>query len=126
MRTRVLGRCAPVVALAVLVLVAVAADARQSSPDDSPHLLSVPSDGAAATALARTGARVIARYEGFTVVEASGDDVARLRRAGADLRDDMREVRVGRSSIDPAREGASLAGKGRDPSGPGMAVVQFV
>jgi subtilisin family serine protease len=69
---------------------------------------------------------VIARYGAFTLVEAAGNDAERLRRAGADLRDDMREVRLGRREIDPTRERVPLATHGRAPGAPGLAVVQFV
>jgi subtilisin-like proprotein convertase family protein len=126
MWTRILARLAPAVALLALVLAAVSAQAERGAPDGTPHLLSVPADGEPAAALGRSDARVIARYGAFTLVEAEGDDAARLRRAGADLRDDMREVRLGRSSLDPTRDRPSLAGKRRASSGPGLAVVQFV
>jgi subtilisin-like proprotein convertase family protein len=108
------------------VLVAVSADAQRSSRDTAPHLFSVSTGGPPAAALARTEARVIARYGAFTLVEAAGDDAERLRRAGADLRDDMREVKLGRRDIDPARERAPLATHGRAPGAPSLAVVQFV
>ena len=89
-----------------------------ASPGTGPHLFSVPSDGPAAAALARTQARVVARYAAFTLVEAEGDDATRLRRAGADQRDDMREVRLGRSVLDPLRERAPLAHEAARPAGP--------
>lgn len=108
------------------MLVAVSADAQGSARDTAPHLFSVSSHGPPAAALARTEARVIARYGAFALVEAAGDDAERLRRAGADLRDDMREVKLGRREIDPTRERAPLATRGRAPGAPGLAVVQFV
>ena len=40
----------------------------------------------------RADARVVARYQSFALVDAAGDDDRRLRAAGADRRDDMREV----------------------------------
>ncbi len=126
MWTRRLSRCAPALALLVLVLVAVSADAQRKAPTATPHLFSVPADGPAAAALPRTQARVVARYAAFTLVEAEGDDATRLRRAGADQRDDMREVRLGGQVLDPLRERAPLATKRRAPQGPGLAVVQFV
>ena len=126
MWTRNLGRAAPALALVVLVLVAVGARAERSAPGAAPHLFSVPSDGPAAVALARTQARVVAHYAAFTLVVAEGDDATRLRRAGADQRDDMREVRLGGQVLDPLRERAPLATKRRAPQGPGLAVVQFV
>jgi subtilisin-like proprotein convertase family protein len=125
MWTRRLGRCAPALALLVLVVVAVSADAQRTARNSAPHLFSVSTDGRPAAALARTEAAVVARYGAFTLVQASGDDAARLRRAGADLRDDMREVRVGRRVLDPAHDRAPLGTRTR-PRGPGLAVVQFV
>jgi hypothetical protein len=113
-----------VVALLALVLVAVSAGAEPRQPENGRHLLSVPADGPAANALARSDVRVIARYDAFTVVEAAGDDAERLQRAGADLRNDMREVKVGRAEIDPARDRAPLRGLSRGR--PALAVVQFV
>ena len=126
MWTRRLSRCAPALALLVLVLVAVSADAQRKASDATPHLFSVPADGPAAAALPRTQARVVARYAAFTLVEAEGDDATRLRRAGADQRDDMRELRLGGQVLDPLRERAPLATKRRAPQTPGLAVVQFV
>jgi hypothetical protein len=69
---------------------------------------------------------VVARYDAFTLVEAAGDDAERLRRAGADLRDDMRELKLGRREIDPARDRAPLPSKHSALRAPGPAVVQFV
>ena len=126
MWTRLLGRAAPALALLVLVLVAVSAHAEHTAPGTAPHIFSVPSDGPAAVVLARTQARVVARYATFTLVEAEGDDASRLRRAGADQRDDMREVKLGSQVVDPLRERAPLATKPHSPQGPGLAVVQFV
>ena len=126
MWTRNLGRGVPALALLVLVLVAVGARAERSAPGTAPHLFSVPSDGPAAVALARTQARVVAHYAEFTLVVAEGDDATRLRRAGADQRDDMREVRLGGQVLDPLRDRAPLAAKRRAPQRPGLAVVQFV
>ena len=74
--------------------------------------------------MTRSDPRVIARYDAFTLVEAAGDDAGRLRRAGADLRDDMRELRVGRAEIDPARDRVPLRALARRK--PVLAVVQFV
>jgi subtilisin-like proprotein convertase family protein len=118
MSSRRLAGCILSLALLALVLVATSAGAQRSAPDNTPHLLSVPTGGKAAVALARAGPRVLARYESFTLVEASGDDAERLVRAGAGLRDHMREVRIGRREVDPALHGWKGAG-------PGMAVVQF-
>src|SRR5687768_1202966 len=112
-------------ALLALVLVAVSAGAQRSTPATTPHLYTVPDDAPGAAALARSDARVIARYDAFTLVEATGDDGERLGGAGANLRDDMRMVKVGRREIDPARDRAPLT-KPAAGSGPGLAVVQFV
>ena len=126
MSTRGLAGCTSALALLALVLVAaVGAGAQRSELDTAPHLFSVPTDGRPAAALARTDARVIARYEAFTLVEAAGNDAERLRRAGADLRDDMRELKVGRREIDPALDRAPLRAKSRGRPEPGLAVVQF-
>jgi hypothetical protein len=125
MGTRGTAGGALALALLVLVLVAVSAGAQRSEPATTHHLYTVPADRQGAAAIARSDARVIARYGAFTLVEAASGDAARLRRAGADLRDDMRVVRVGRKEIDPARDRAELA-KPRPGSGPALAVVQFV
>src|SRR5215210_7307554 len=108
MGTRGIAGASLALALLALVSIAVSAGAQPTPPDTAPHLLVVPADGPAAAALPRSDARVIARYDAFTVVEAAGDDAGRLRRAGADLRDDMRELRVGRREIDPAHDRAPL------------------
>jgi Subtilase family len=107
------------------VLVAVSANAQKGSRDGPPHLLSVPTTGAAAAVVAKTEARVIARYGAFTLVEAVGGDAERLRQAGADLRDDMREVKLGATEIDPVRERAPLATGEHAAGTRGLAVVQF-
>ena len=125
MWTRRISRCAPALALLALVLVAVSADAQRAASEATPHLFSVPAEGPAAAALPRTQSRVVARYAAFTLVEAEGDDATRLRMAGADQRDDMREVRLGGQLLDPLRERAPLTTK-RAQQGPGLAVVQFV
>ena len=101
-------------------------------PDRSPHLLVVPTTATGRAALSVSAARTVAGYKAFTLVEATGDDVAALQRAGASVRDDMREVKIGSRSVDPAVERPSLmdktganlrtAGKG----GSGLAVVQYV
>ena len=112
--------------LAALVAGGTLADAQLPQPDDRPHLLVVPHTPAGQAALGRSDARVVARYEEFTVVEATGADDERLRGAGADRRDDMREVSLPASELDPRRDRASLAEKhapGRDEA---LAVVQFV
>jgi subtilisin family serine protease len=114
-----------VLALLVLVLVAIGAGAQPNARESGRHLFSVPKTGPSAAALAKTDARQVARYGAFTLVEASGADADRLRRAGADLRDDMREVRLGSAEVDPARERAPLAGSRAGRGGRALAVVQF-
>src|SRR5215210_48375 len=123
MRTRGFASCLAGIVLLALVLTAVSAGAERSEPDGAPHILAVPAQGPAAVALARSDARVVARYGAFTLVEAAGEDVARLRRAGSDLRDDMLEVRLGRREIDPARDRVPLAAA---PAARGLALVQFI
>jgi subtilisin-like proprotein convertase family protein len=125
MRTRALACWTAALALLVLVASAVGADAQRATPDTASHLFSVPSKGRPAAALARTGAHAIARYGGFTLVRASGADADRLRRAGADQRDDMHQVRLGRAQVDPATGRPPLETKGRSPRSHGLAVVQF-
>jgi subtilisin-like proprotein convertase family protein len=90
------------------------------------HLLVVPASPEGEAALARTDARLIARYGAFSLVEAAGADDERLRRAGADRRDDMRTVRTAAGRLDPKSARRSLAAKeapGRDEV---LALVQFV
>ena len=69
---------------------------------------------------------MVARYESFALVEAAGDDEVRLRDAGADRRDDMREVAMAAGEFDPAAERASLAARGRPTADEVLALVQFV
>jgi subtilisin-like proprotein convertase family protein len=125
MRTRSLAAWTVVLCLLVLVSAAVGADAGRSA-DAGPHLFSVPAEGRPAASLARTDADVIARYGGFELVRASGADADRLRRAGADVRDDMRTVRLGRNQVDPLTDRAPLTTKGRSGGAHGLAVAQFV
>ena len=89
------------------------ADAPGAPPgaDRSPHLLVVPNSAEGQAALARSDARVVSRYGEFTLVEAAGADDERLREAGADRRDDMREVGLPDAEVDPLAERASLAAK---------------
>jgi hypothetical protein len=124
MWTRGLAGWTGALALLVLVSVAVSAGAQPTPPDTAPHLLVVPAGGPANAALTRSDARVISRYETFNLVEAAGDDARRLREAGSDLRDDMRELKVGSKEIDPARDRAPLRAQSRGK--PELAVVQFV
>jgi subtilisin-like proprotein convertase family protein len=109
---------------------AVLADAKPepSAPAAEPaeHLLLVPKTADGVVALAAVDARVVARYGSFTLVEAAGDDYARLRTAGADRRDDMREVTTAAGPIDPAADRASLAGKDAPDRDEVLALVQFI
>ena len=87
------------------------ADAQSEPPATASHLLVVPDTAEGVAALARTDARVVATYESFALVEAAGADDERLRRAGADRRDDMRTVRTAAGAMDPKSARSSLAGK---------------
>jgi subtilisin-like proprotein convertase family protein len=114
-------------AVPALVLALVVAAVGASGPSVAgSHLLAVSTSGDQAQALATTNPRVVARYDAFTLVEADGVDTDRLVRAGADLRDDMRTVRLGGRVLDPATERTTLAGKAGLPSAPALVVVQFV
>jgi subtilisin-like proprotein convertase family protein len=104
----------------------VLATAQSPPPDNKRHLLLVPTDAEGTAALARTDARVIARYEAFSLVEAQGEDDRRLRSAGADRRDDMRTVETAAGEIDPARDRPSLAAKTAPDRNEVLALVQFV
>jgi subtilisin-like proprotein convertase family protein len=112
--------------LAVLVTGGALAGAQSPPADDRPHLLLVPHTPEGRAALERGDARVIARYEEFTLVEAAGGDDVRLRRAGADRRDDMREVSLPAAELDPKSERASLAAKEARDRDEALAVVQFI
>jgi subtilisin-like proprotein convertase family protein len=114
------------VALSGALVLAVALSAAGEVHDHDPHLLVVPDTPAAASALGGSSARVVARYESFTLVEASGDDMLRLVRAGADVRDDMRLVRLRGRRVDPARQRPRLGGRNTGPRATGLALVQFV
>jgi hypothetical protein len=104
----------------------VLATAQSPRPDDRRHLLLVPSDAEGTAALARTDARVIARYEAFSLVEAQGTDDQRLRNAGAERRDDMRTVETAAGEIDPTTDRSSLAAKEGPDRQETLALVQFV
>jgi subtilisin-like proprotein convertase family protein len=104
----------------------VLATAQSPPPDNRRHLLLVPSDAEGTAALARTDARVIARYESFSLVEAQGGDDERLRRAGAERRDDMRTVETAAGEIDPTSDRRSLAAKEGPDRQETLALVQFV
>ena len=95
-------------------------------PDTASHLLVVPDTAEGVAALARTDARVVATYESFALVEAAGADDERLRRAGADRRDDMRTVRTAAGTMDPKSARSSLAGKNAPERDEVLALVQFI
>ena len=85
----------------------------------------VPDSARGELALARADARVVARYDDFSLVEATGDDVDRLRNAGAGRRDDMREVVLASGRVDPAQR-PSLAAKDAPERSEALVLVQFV
>jgi subtilisin-like proprotein convertase family protein len=105
---------------------AVLAPAQSPRPDNRRHLLLVPDTAEAAAVLARSDARVLARYESFSLVEAQGRDEERLRRAGAERRDDMRTVETAAGEVDPGADRRSLAGKDAPDRDETLALVQFV
>jgi subtilisin-like proprotein convertase family protein len=114
-----------VAALGGLVTGASLAGAESPRPDSSPHLLVVPGTAQGELALARADARVVAHYEDFSLVEATGNDVDRLRYAGAGKRDDMRDVVLAGGQVDPAQR-PSLAAKDAPDRGEALVLVQFV
>src|SRR4051794_29975516 len=101
----------------------------QKSPPPEPHLLIVHDAPPERSALDRSGHRVVADYGGFMLVEATGDAADRLRDAGADERDDLREVATARGRQDAALRPPAQAKSGRlraTRGGSGLALVQFV
>jgi subtilisin-like proprotein convertase family protein len=98
---------------------APAAEAAGSESLSGRHLFLVPATGDAAIEAAN--AKVIARYESFTLVSAEGAASEPLLAAGADLRDDMRKVTVADGAVNPAGLPAPNGG-----GGPSLALVQFV
>ncbi len=96
------------------------------------RLLTVPASPQASVLVRSNGVRVIARYDSFTLVEASGAAVKRLLAAGGEFRDDMRRVRIGGHTFDPAAATTYLTARtGEAPrmatkGGSGMVVVHFV
>ncbi|MGH2762542.1 MAG: S8 family serine peptidase, partial [Thermoleophilaceae bacterium] len=104
---------------------AALAPAQSSAPSTGRHLLLVPATPEGEAALAESDARVVAGYDEFTLVEASGADDAELRDAGAARRDDMRRVSLAGGSVDPARR-QSLASKQVEPGAEELVLVQFV
>lgn len=113
---------ASLVVLAVLVSTSVEARSEDSGRD---QLLLVPDTPQAQRALKRSKVEVVASYEAFELVLARGDDARRLRRAGADRREDMRTVQLAGGSVDPTQAGDRDLKQG-NASARGLAVVQFV
>jgi hypothetical protein len=105
---------------------AVLAPAQSQRPDNRRHLLLVPDTATATAALARTDARVVAEYESFSLVEAQGRDDQRLRRAGAERRDDMRTVETAAGTIDPTALRRALVAKEGPDRDEVLALVQFI
>src|SRR3954452_9806822 len=126
------GLLVAAIALAAGAFATFASAGDSSSADRAPHLLVVPTTEKGQAALSLSNGRIVAHYKAFTLVDAPGSDVAALQRAGAYLRDDMREVKIGTRSYDPAVERPALLGKrGADlrtvgKGGSGLAVVQYV
>jgi subtilisin-like proprotein convertase family protein len=112
--------------LAALVVSSTLADAQSPRPDARPHLLVVPHSSEGIAALDRSDARVVARYDDFTLVEAAGGDEAGLRDAGADRRDDMREVSLPAAELDPRADRSSLAAKRAPDRDETLALAQFI
>jgi subtilisin-like proprotein convertase family protein len=108
-----------------VIVAAPLVGAQSTAPDRSPHLLLVPDTAKATVALDKANARTLARYEAFTLVEARGQDEADLRSAGADRRDDMREVSLPGGELDPLRSRSSLAAKGASDPDEALTLVQF-
>ncbi len=121
--------------LGVALVLAVTAGSRSAAAAegvDSPHLVVVPDSVEAQGTLRAVPARRIADYEAFTLVEATGDAVDRLVAAGGDVRDDMRNVKIGDQSVDPTKSRPSLrdktgaARRSAGHGGRGLAIVQYV
>lgn len=88
------------------------------------QLLLVPDTDRAQRVLERSDAEVVASYEAFDLVLAHGDDVRRLKDAGADRREDMRRVQLAGGDVDPAEDGEEL--EPDEQPARGLALVQFV
>ncbi len=85
------------------------------------HLYLVPDTPEGAVATEVVNARVVARYESFSLVSADGSAHEALRLAGADRRDDMRSVGTAAGALDPPRRRSLAAGSSET-----LALVQFV
>jgi subtilisin-like proprotein convertase family protein len=118
--------------LAAVLLAVAPVPPGTSARDDATHLVIVPDSPKAQAALIGSAARTIARYDSFTLVEATGADVVRLVSLGGEVRDDMRQVRIGTRSFDPTTSRPSLRDKTgaavrqAGTGGRGLAVVQYV
>jgi subtilisin-like proprotein convertase family protein len=126
--TRILASRLGLLTIVSLVVVSlggvVLADAdSRPAPPPAEHLLVVPKTTAGVIALSRSDARVVARYPSYSLVETADD--APLRAAGADRRDDMRDVATAAGRFDPAGR-RSLAAKGAAEREEALALVQFV
>ncbi|MET0761545.1 MAG: S8 family serine peptidase, partial [Thermoleophilaceae bacterium] len=128
MRTRGWNSAAAIATLAGVIAIGVSSSGSVAqSPSAGSHVLLVPSE--AAGTLAATPSTVLAEYASFDVVEASGDAVTSLVRAGASVRDDMRLVRLGSADVDPLTDRAPLfraPGSGLASGEEALAIVQFV
>ena len=130
-RSWIRGGALLVVAAALGLAVAGGASPTASDRPAAGHLVVVPASEEGRAALAGSSATTVAAYDAFTLVEAAGADVAPLLAAGGELRDDMRMVRIGTKTSDPARR-PSLIGKSRGAlasagqGSSGLAVVQYV
>ena len=85
------------------------------------HLYLVSANAKGDAAVEQADARVIARYDTFSVVSADGSANPALRAAGADRRDDMHTVAVADGEVDPAAA-PTLDAAGRES----LSMVQFV
>ncbi|MEX0992837.1 MAG: S8 family serine peptidase, partial [Solirubrobacterales bacterium] len=112
--------------LAILVVAVVTVGAATGNGAAGPRVLVVPATQQGKAALAQSSARLIADYGSFSLVEATGADIARLARAGAAARDGTRYIELNGRTLDPRTERAPLGHKRSRPRGPGLAVVQFV
>jgi subtilisin-like proprotein convertase family protein len=109
------------------LVIATTRSAASEGSNDALHLFVVAADAPEQRdALGASTARVIARYDAFTLVEAGGDDADSLADAGADRRDDMRDLTVDGRTWDPTSGRAPLVSKTSEPDATGLALAQFV
>jgi len=96
------------------------------------RVIVVPNTPEGRAAVSATAARVLTTYRTFTLVEARGSQVDKLVAAGGEIRDDMRDVRMGAFSFDPIEADSYLRAKtGASPrlaskDGSGLMLVQYV